>query len=330
MESLLGFGVKPQVGLGHSPTGGMIVKIVFMGTPDFAVPSLEALIKSNYEIVGVFTQPDKKKGRGYELSSPPVKEVAFKHNIKIFQPQTLKDEKIYEKLLELQPDLIVVVAYGKILPENVLKLPKLGCINVHGSLLPEYRGAAPIQWAVIDGKEKTGITTMYMDKGLDTGDMLLKEEVPISFDETAGELYERLSKIGANLLIKTLKNIENEIIKREKQDDLKATYAKILTKELSMIDWNKSALDIHNLVRGLNPWPVASTVLDGKTLKTYKTKLASAVVSKPGIVLSESPFIVSCGNNTAIEILELQMENKKRMQSDAFLRGYKIKNMNLV
>ncbi|MDQ5983599.1 MAG: Methionyl-tRNA formyltransferase [Eubacteriales bacterium SKADARSKE-1] len=329
MESLLGFGVKHQAGLGGSPTGGMLVKIVFMGTPDFAVPSLEALINSDYKVVGVFTQPDKKRGRGYELSLPPVKKTADKYHIAVFQPQTLKNDEAYEKLLELQPDLIIVVAYGKILPENVLKLPKLGCINVHGSLLPEYRGAAPIQWAVIDGKEKTGITTMYMDKGLDTGDMLLKEEVTIDPNETSGELYDRLSKIGANLLIKTLNGLDSGTIKREKQDDAKATYAKILTKDLSLIDWNKNAFDIHNLVRGLNPWPVASTVLDSKTLKIYKTKLANAIASKPGIVLNESPFVVSCGNNTAIEILELQMENKKRMQSDAFLRGYKIKNINL-
>lgn len=308
----------------------MLVRIVFMGTPDFAVPSLESLIKSNYNVVGVFTQPDKKRGRGYEISAPPVKVVAGKYNIDVFQPQTLKNETVYKQLVELNPDLIVVVAYGKILPENILNLPKLGCINVHGSLLPEYRGAAPIQWSVIDGKEKTGITTMYMDKGLDTGDMILKKEIDIAPDETSEELYNRLSKFGADLLIETLEQFEKGYVRREKQDETKATYAKILTKELSKIDWNKNALQIHNLVRGLNPWPIASTVLDGKVLKLYKTRIAGKTSFEPGTIVSEFPFVISCGSNTSIEILELQMENKKRMAPDSFLRGYKIKNNKLV
>lgn len=302
------------------------MKIIFMGTPDFAVPCLEELIALNHEIVGVFTQPDKKKGRGYTLTAPPVKELALKHNLPVYQPITLKTDDSIDLINSLQPDLIVVVAYGKILPESILKIPNKGCINVHGSLLPKYRGAAPIQWSVINGEKVTGITTMYMDAGLDTGDMILKSETTIDEDETSGELYDRLKIMGAKLLVETINQLEKGIITREQQDNNQSSYAPMLDKSLSNIDWNLRAETIHNLVRGLNPWPVAMTTLESKNLKIYRTKVSNQVVSlKPGEVKSIRPFIVCCGENTAIEILELQLESKKRMNADDFLRGYKLK-----
>ncbi len=302
------------------------MKIIFMGTPDFAVPCLEELIALNHEIVGVFTQPDKKKGRGYTLTAPPVKELALKHNLPVYQPITLKTDDSIDLINSLKPDLIVVVAYGKILPESILKIPNKGCINVHGSLLPKYRGAAPIQWSVINGEKVTGITTMYMDAGLDTGDMILKSETTIDEDETSGELYDRLKIMGAKLLVETINQLEKGIITREQQDNNQSSYAPMLDKSLSNIDWNLRAEAIHNLVRGLNPWPVAMTTLESKNLKIYRTKVSNQVVSlKPGEVKSISPFIVCCGENTAIEILELQLESKKRMNADDFLRGYKLK-----
>ena len=306
------------------------MKIVFMGTPDFAVPCFEALVKSEYDIIGVFTNPDKKKGRGYAVSMPPIKEAALLHGLKIFQPKTLRSDESYEILKELAPDLIVVVAYGKILSKNILELPPMGCINVHGSLLPKYRGAAPIQWSIINGEEITGITTMYMNEGLDTGDMLLQEEVSIGENETSGELFDRLCKVGAELLIKTIKEIEKGSIKRVKQQDEEATYAPMLTKEISRIDWTKNARDIHNLVRGLNPWPKAFTMLDGKVLKIHKTNVLQNVIGKPGEIKSLDPFIVCCGDDNAIKILELQFDSRKRMRSEEFFRGYKNRDINLV
>ncbi len=304
------------------------MKIVFMGTPDFAVPCFEALVKSEYDIIGVFTNPDKKKGRGYAVSMPPVKEIALLNGVKVFQPKTLRSDESYEILKELAPDLIVVVAYGKILPKNILELPPMGCINVHGSLLPKYRGAAPIQWSIINGEEITGITTMYMNEGLDTGDMLLQEEVSIGENETSGELFDRLCKVGSELLIKTIKGIENGSIKRVKQRDEEATYAPMLTKEISRIDWTKNARDIHNLVRGLNPWPKAFTMLDGKVLKIYKTNVLQNVIGKPGEIKSLDPFIVCCGDGNAIKILELQFDSRKRMRAEDFFRGYKNRKIN--
>ena len=304
------------------------MKIVFMGTPDFAVPCFEALVKSEYDIIGVFTNPDKKKGRGYAVSMPPVKETALLNGVKVFQPKTLRSDESYEILKELAPDLIVVVAYGKILPKNILELPPMGCINVHGSLLPKYRGAAPIQWSIINGEEITGITTMYMNEGLDTGDMLLQEEVSIGENETSGELFDRLCKVGSELLIKTIKGIEKGSIKRVKQRDEEATYAPMLTKEISRIDWTKNARDIHNLVRGLNPWPKAFTMLDGKVLKIYKTNVLQNVIGKPGEIKSLDPFIVCCGDGNAIKILELQFDSRKRMRAEDFFRGYKNRKIN--
>ena len=296
-----------------------------MGTPEFAVPCLENIINSNYNICGVFTQPDKKKGRGQMLSAPPVKEFALHHGIDVFQPTSLKNEESFEIIKKLNPDIIVVVAYGKILPERIINFPKYGCINVHASLLPKYRGAAPIQWSIINGESKTGITTMYMDKGLDTGDMLLKDETLIDENETSFELSKRLSQMGANLIVKTLKALENGNLEKIKQDDNLSNYAPMLDKTICKIDFNKTAFEVHNLVRGLNPWPIACTTLNGKNLKIYKTKVIKDVKGIPGEVKSCIPFIVCCKDNTAVEIVELQFDGKKRMNSEAFMRGYRDK-----
>lgn len=296
-----------------------------MGTPDFAVPCLEKLISSSDEIVGVFTQPDKKKGRGYVLTPSPIKELALKYNIPVYQPNSLKSEETYKLILSLKPELMIVVAYGKILPGNILKIPPMGCINVHGSLLPKYRGAAPIQWSVINGEKTTGITTMYMDEGLDTGDILLQAKMSIGEDETSGELYDRLRLMGAELLMDTIEKVKNGSILRKKQNDSLSTYAPMLDRSLSKIDWNERAEKIHNLVRGLNPWPVAMTTLDGKTLKIHKTAVSKPVLGNPGEIKSIYPFIVCCGGNTSIEVIELQMESKKRMRAEDFFRGYKLK-----
>lgn len=302
------------------------MNIVFMGTPDFARESLKALLDAGHKILGVFTQPDKKSGRGQKVNFSSVKEFALERNLKIFQPNSLKTEESFNLIKELNPELIVVVAYGKILPKNILDIPDKGCINVHGSLLPEYRGAAPIQWAILDGKKETGVTTMFMDEGMDTGDVLLEEKVSINNDETSGELFSRLSVIGAKLLIKTIKCLEEKKLVPKKQDNDLATYTKMLTKEMGLIDWNQSAIKIYNLVRGLNPWPVAYTFLDGKKVKIYKVKVLKNISGNPGEIVNENPFIIACKDNEAIEVVELQMENKKRMLSSDFLRGYKIKN----
>ena len=295
------------------------MKIVFMGTPDFAVPCLEALINDGCEIAAVFTQPDKPKGRGYAMTPPPVKVCAEKHGIQVYQPEKMRDGTAYEILREIKPDMIVVVAYGKILPKDIIELPEFGCINVHASLLPEYRGAAPIQWAVLDGKKKTGVTTMYMDVGLDTGDMLLKAETEIGENETAGELHDRLSAMGAELMVKTLHEAEKGTLVREKQDDNKSCYASMLTKEMSVIDFGKTAQQVHDLVRGLNSWPSASAVLNGKRMKIHRTLITEGS-GEPGQVLSLEPFVVACGSG-AVEITELQPEGKKKMSAQAFLNG---------
>lgn len=300
------------------------MKILFMGTPDFAIPCFKALIKSGHEICGVFTQPDKPKGRGHKLSSPPVKEAALKNGIKVFQPKSLKDGEAFSIIKSLDPEIIIVVAYGKILPKEIIEFPKYGCINVHASLLPKYRGAAPIQWCIINGEKRTGVTTMYMDIGLDTGDMLLNAKTDISDNETSGELHDRLSLIGADLLIETLKKIEDDTIERNKQNDSESSYSPMIDKSLCSIKWDKRADEIHNLVRGLNPWPTASTVLDGKILKIHKTSVSDIKGTTPGKIISVSPLIVSCADNTALEILEVQLEGKKKMNVDEFLRGHKI------
>ena len=299
------------------------MRIVFMGTPDFAVPCLESLVNARHDICAVFTQPDKPKGRGYTLAPPPVKELALRYHIKVFQPVTLRTEESIEMVRVLNPDVIVVVAYGKLLPKEILGIPLFGCINVHASLLPKYRGAAPIQWSVINGDAVTGVTTMFMAEGLDTGDMILTERTAIGSDETSGELHDRLSLMGADLIVKTLKEIENGTVKRIPQTEENTCYASMLTKELSHIDWSKRADTIHNLVRGLSPWPVASTVYHNKLLKIHKSKVVNGLKGNAGqIVDANGLFFVCCGEDTAIELVEVQYEGGKRMSGKDFLRGH--------
>lgn len=297
------------------------MKIVFMGTPDFAVPCLQRLIDMGQDIAGVFTQPDKPKGRGYQMMPPPVKELALKHNLPVFQPAKMRDGEALSIIKELAPDLIVVVAYGKILPKDILDAPKLGCINVHGSLLPKYRGAGPIQWSIINGEEVTGVTTMFMAEGLDTGDMILKMETPIGEEETAGELFDRLCIIGADCLEQTIKLFESgKPVPREVQDDAKSSYAPMLDKELSKLDFTKSARELHNLIRGVSPWPVAHTVFRGKLLKVHKARIAYDFTGKAGTILDEKRMIVGCGDG-AIELLEVQVEGAKRLPASDFMNG---------
>lgn len=298
------------------------MRVVFMGTPDFAVPCLEALVNAGYEVIGAFTQPDKPKGRGYALAPPPVKVTALEHNIPVYQPKTLRDGEALKILEELSPECIVVVAYGKILPKDILELPKYGCINVHASLLPKYRGAAPIQWSVINGESETGVTAMYMDEGLDTGDMIMKRSCEIGENETAGELHDKLSALGAQLIVEALKALENGSAKREKQDDSLSCYSPMLDKSLCQIDWSKSAQQVHNKVRGLSPWPVATSLINGKKVKIHQTLLSSDN-GTPGEIISLSPLTVACGSGSVI-INELQLEGKKRMNSQSFLNGHKL------
>lgn len=299
------------------------MRIVFMGTPEFAVPSLESLIQANHTVCGVFTQPDKPKGRGYAMTPPPVKVCALAHQIEVYQPKTLRNEEAAELIRGLCPDMIIVVAYGKLLPKEILDIPKYGCVNVHASLLPKYRGAAPIQWSVLNGDKITGVTTMYMAEGLDTGDMIMKSSTEIGPDETAGELHDRLSVMGAELIVKTLRAVEDGTAVRTPQSEEGTCYAAMLTKELSLIDWNKSAQTIHNQVRGLSPWPVANTFFKDKLLKIYQTKMIDGFSGKPGQVISlNGTFSVCCGENSAVELMEVQLEGKKRMSGKEFLLGH--------
>lgn len=299
------------------------MNIVFMGTPDFAVPTLKKLCESEHNILAVYTQPDKPVGRKQILTPPDVKVCAVENGLTVFQPTSLKDENSFEELKALNPDVIVVVAYGKILPKNILDLPRYGCVNVHGSLLPKYRGASPIQSAVLNGDKLTGVTTMYMGEGLDTGDILLTSETKIGENETSAELFDRLSVLGAELLIETLSALENGSVKPIKQDDSKATYTKKITKEMCPIDWENSAQTVHNQVRGLQTWPVATAKLNGKEFKIHKTFLCDKSGSS-GEVISTDPLTVACGKGSLV-IDELQLSGKKRMKSDAFLLGHPLK-----
>ncbi len=301
------------------------MRVIFMGTPKFAVPCLDRLINMDIDIVGVFTQPDKPKGRGYQLAPTPVKEKALQHNLEVFQPTSLKNDEIVAKIKELNPDIIVVVAYGKILPKAVLDIPPLGCVNVHASLLPKYRGAGPIQWSVINGEKQTGVTTMYMAEGLDTGDMIQKIATDISPDETAGDLHDRLSLIGADCLEKTMTLfIENNPIPREKQDDSFSCYAPMLDKSLCRLDFTKTAQQLHDLVRGLSPWPVATTLLDGKVLKIHKTAVTDIKATNPGSVnTADGRLYVHC-SDFMLEILQVQLEGKKSMSAKDFMMGHRI------
>lgn len=302
------------------------MNIVFMGTPEFAVPCLKALIGTKHTVSGVFTQPDKPKGRGYTLTPPPVKAAALEAEIPVYQPVKMRDGEALGILRTLAPDLIVVTAYGKILPKEILELPRFGCINIHASLLPRYRGAAPIQWSVLHGEPVTGVTSMQMAQGLDTGDMLLKKETPIGENETAGELHDRLSVIGAEVLLETLDALEAGTLVPQKQDDARSTYASMLTKDLCPMDWSRPAQELHNQVRGLSPWPVALTTLNGRRLKVHRTKLTGLQKSGvPGEVASSEPLTVVCGDGACLELVEVQAEGKKRMKAEDFLRGCPVK-----
>ena len=299
------------------------MRIVFMGTPDFAVPSLQALIDAGHDVCAVYTQPDKPQGRKQILTAPPVKTLALEHNIPVFQPNTLKNEDEQARLRELAPEVIIVVAYGKLLPKAVLDIPPHGCINVHGSLLPRWRGAAPIQWAVIAGDEMAGVTTMQMAEGLDTGDMLLTYETKIGEQETAGELFDRLAQSGAELLTQTLVKLD-EITPRP-QDDAQSCYAHMLDKQMAVIDWSKSAHEIDCLIRGLNPWPIALTTLSGERLKVFAAEKANGR-GEPGTVLEADPkkgLTVACGEG-ALKLTEIQLVGGKRMKATDFLRGHAI------
>ncbi len=306
------------------------MKIVFMGTPDFAEKSLEAIYNSGHEILAVVTNPDRPKGRGMKMVSSPVKEFAVSKNLKIYQPEKVrKNIEFIEEIKKLQPDVICVVAYGKILPKEILDIPKLGCINVHGSLLPKYRGAAPIQWAVINGEKVTGVTTMYMDIGMDTGDMILKEEVSIGEDETTGELWDKLSEVGAKLLVKTLKQIEDGTATRIPQGE-DFSMAPMLNKEMSKINWNsQSAQEIKNLVRGLNPIMGTYSYLNDKKIKFWKVNtlpLENTNAENGTVIKSDSKeglFIKA--KDGIIQVLEIQGENAKKMCIQDFLRGNEIK-----
>lgn len=297
------------------------MNVIFMGTPDFAVPCLEKLFKE-HNVIAVFSQPDKPVGRKQILTPPPVKQCAKEHNINVFQPNSLKDDETIKQIENMNADIIVVVAYGKILPKRVLDAAKYGCINVHASLLPKYRGAAPIQWAVINGDKETGVTIMQMDEGLDTGDMLLVKKTDIDINETSEEIFDRLSIIGADALIEALEIIENGDISPVMQGESDTSYAQKITKALSPIDWNKSAYEVHNLVRGLQTWPCAQTKLYGKNVKIHKTVLSEIKGGKTGeIIDNNKKLIVSCGDGKCVEILELQPDGKKRMDTKSFLAG---------
>lgn len=298
--------------------------VVFMGTPDFAVPALKSLIDNpDYDVKLVVSQPDKPQGRHQVLTPSPVKQLALQNNLEIYQPENLKGEAVYETIAAIAPDFIVVSAYGKILPKCILDIPKYGCVNLHGSLLPRYRGAAPIQWSVINGDKTTGVTTMLMDTGLDTGDILLVSETQIGEEETAGELFERLAALCPELLIKTLKALEEGSVQPVKQDNEKATYVSVLTKDMAVIDWNDTAENIHNKVRGMAPWPVAKTSYNSKLLKIFACRINDKNFSGiPGeVIVKDSEIIVICGNNTSVSISELQLEGSKRMNAADFLRG---------
>lgn len=302
------------------------MKVVFMGTPDFSVPTLQELINSEHEVAAVVTKPDKPKGRGNKVLFTPIKEVAISNNIKVYQPQKLSEEDFAKAMEDINPDVIVVIAFGKILPKRILDLPKYGCINVHASLLPKYRGAGPIQWSIINGESETGITTMYMDVGLDTGDILLKEVVEIEDTDTGGSLHDKLSDVGAKLLVKTLKEVQNNTINRVKQNSDESTYAPMLEKSLGNINWENESYNIELLIRGLNPWPSAYTYLGNKILKIWAGKVVDdSYKGKPGEIVDilKDGFIVKCGKQ-CILLKEVQLQGKKRMSADAFLRGYKL------
>ncbi len=302
------------------------MRIVFMGTPDFSVPVLEALLKAGHEIAGMVTQPDKPKGRGKAVLMTPVKEKALEHGLSVYQPLKARTPQFVEILKGLKPDVMVVVAFGQILTKEVLMIPPMGCVNVHASLLPKYRGAAPIQWAIIDGEKETGVTTMMMDEGIDTGDMLEKTVIPVADDETGDSLHAKLSEAGAKLIVSTLKKLQDGTAVRTPQSDEGTCYAKMLKKDMGDIDWTMDAAAIERLVRGLNSWPGTYTAWNGKTLKIWKAKAVDQEyegVCGEVVYKDKDTILVKTGNG-CLSLLELQPQGKKRMAADAFLRGYPV------
>ncbi len=303
------------------------MKIIFMGTPDFSVGTLEALVEAGHEVVLAVTQPDKPKGRGKEMQFTPVKECAIKHGIPVFQPRRVREPECIEELRKYHADVMVVVAFGQILPKEILDMTPYGCINVHASLLPKYRGAAPIQWTIIDGEEVTGVTTMQMDEGLDTGDMLLKTIIPIEKKETGGSLFDKLAEAGAKLCVETLTGLENKAITPEKQGESPTSYAKQIRKEFGEIDWRKKGIEIERLIRGLTPWPSAYSNWNGKMMKIWDAEIAEGDSKEtPGTIVrvEKEAFYVQTGEGL-LKVCELQIPGKKRMDAGAFLRGYQVK-----
>jgi len=298
---------------------------IFMGTPDFAVPCLDMMVKEGYHIDAVVTQPDRPKGRGQKLAYSPVKQAALEYNLPVLQPQSIKTDDFYNQISAFQPDVIIVIAFGQFLPKRILDLPSNGCINVHASLLPKYRGSAPIHWAIINGETVSGITTMYMDVGMDTGDMIIKSEIPILPGDTTGSLHDKLQDLGAKVLSETLQQIAAGTAMRTPQNEEEATYAKLLCRNTECIDWHQPAASIHNLVRGLNPWPGAYCTFRNKTLKIWQTRVydAAAPCSQPGqvIQLTQEGLVLETGKGT-IELLEVQPESKRRMKASDFVCGY--------
>lgn len=304
------------------------MRIVFMGTPDFASASLKKLIDEKFDVVGVFTQPDKPKGRGMELCASPVKELALENGLPVFQPVKMRDGTALAQIKALEPDILVVVAYGRILPDDILAVPKYGAINVHGSLLPKYRGAAPIQWAVLNGDKITGVTTMYLASEMDTGDIIYTAETEIGEYETSGELFDRLKDMGAELLVKTLRDIDAGIAPRTPQDHSKASYVTMLDKSICPIDWNKTPREVLKHIYGLQPWPVATMELEGKTVRVFAAKYTDGKTEKvPGAVVStdKGGLEIACAGGETLLITELQAPGKKRMGAEDYLRGHQIK-----
>lgn len=302
------------------------MKIVFMGTPDFAVPCLERLISDGHEIIAVVTQPDRPQSRGMKMTASPVKECALKYNIPVYQPEKIKkDREFIEKYKEMNPELAVVVAFGQILSKELLDIPQKGNINVHGSLLPKYRGAAPIQWSVINGDKVTGVTTMFMDEGMDTGDMLLKEVVEIGAEETAGELFDRLSILGAEVLSKTIDKLQDGTLTREKQNHEEATHVSMISKDLGKLDFNKTSKELDCLIRGVNPWPGAYFEINGKKIKVHKAKVCEQTGKVGEIIASDAKKgLIIATKDSSIELIEIQPEGKRRMTAKEYLIGNKI------
>lgn len=303
------------------------MKLVFMGTPDFAVPTLRALVEAGHEVAAVFTQPDKPKNRGMKLQPTPVKEYAITHGIPVYQPVKLRDGEALSLLKEIAPQLIVVAAYGRILPVDILELPPLGCINVHSSLLPKYRGAAPINWAILNGEDESGVTIMYMAEGLDTGDIIARETTPISLDDTAAILHDRLADMGAELAVKVVEALENGTADRIPQQEELSCYAPMLSRELSPMDWGRTARQLHDQVRGLAPWPSAVALLDGVRCKVWKTTITGETSQKAAgtvIQADKKALKIVCGDGRVLRIDEVQPDGKKRMAATAFLLGHPI------